>query len=62
MKSSLQFTKFLLILLFLPFIINAQTINIGAGTTTGQSLPIEPYFGYSYSQVIYLQSEINTFA
>lgn len=37
----------------------APTIQIGTGTTTSQGLPIEPYFGYTYSQSIYLQSEIN---
>jgi len=34
-------------------------ISIGSGTTTGQGLPVEPFYGYSYSQVIYLASEIN---
>ena len=34
-------------------------ITIGTGTTTDQHLPIYPYYGYSYSQVIYLQSEIS---
>jgi len=34
-------------------------IEIGDGTITNMSLPIEPYFGYTYSQTIYLQSEIN---
>jgi hypothetical protein len=33
-------------------------VQIGTGTVTGQSLPIEPYYGYTYSQVIYLQNEI----
>ena len=35
-------------------------IQIGSGTTTNQSLPIEPYFGYSYSQSIYLDSDFGT--
>ena len=35
-------------------------MTIGTGTTTNQSLPIEPYYGYSYSQAIYLASEINS--
>lgn len=34
-------------------------ITIGAGTTTSQGLPIEPYYGYTYSQSIYLQTGIN---
>jgi hypothetical protein len=49
----------LLVIFFLSF--NWQTeaqVTIGTGTVTGQGLPIEPYYGYSYSQVIYLQSEI----
>ncbi len=33
-------------------------VSIGDGTATNRNLPIEPYYGYSYSQVIYLQSEI----
>ncbi len=34
-------------------------ITIGSGTTTSQGLPIEPYYGYTYSQSIYLQTDIN---
>nr|HPR32453.1 choice-of-anchor J domain-containing protein [Prolixibacteraceae bacterium] len=34
-------------------------VQIGWGDTEGQSLPIDPYYGYNYSQSIYLQSEIN---
>ncbi|MBN1968585.1 MAG: choice-of-anchor D domain-containing protein [Candidatus Delongbacteria bacterium] len=34
-------------------------VIIGDGTLTSLNLPIHPYFGYTYSQVIYLQSEIN---
>lgn len=37
-----------------------SVVAIGSGTTTGQGIPIEPYYGYTYSQSIYLQSEINT--
>jgi hypothetical protein len=50
---------FLLFVVFLSFTwqTNAQ-VTIGTGTTTGQGLPIEPFYDYSYSQVIYLQSEI----
>ncbi len=33
-------------------------ISIGAGTNEAQALPIDPYFGYSYGQSIYLASEI----
>ncbi len=35
------------------------TIQIGAGTATGQNLPVEPWYGYTYSQSIYLQPEVN---
>jgi hypothetical protein len=35
-------------------------VQIGTGTSTDKSLPIEPYYGYSYSQQIYLASEIGT--
>ena len=36
----------------------AAQVTIGTGTTEDQGLPIEPSSTYSYSQVIYLQSEI----
>ncbi len=39
--------------------IQAQEVQIGSGSETGKHLPIEPYYGYSYSQQIYLASEIN---
>lgn len=34
-------------------------MTIGEGSNQNQSMPIEPYYGYSYSQSIYLASEIN---
>jgi hypothetical protein len=34
------------------------TVTIGTGTVVDQHLPMEPYYGYSYTQSIYLQSEI----
>ncbi|MFB3844480.1 MAG: choice-of-anchor D domain-containing protein [Candidatus Cloacimonadaceae bacterium] len=34
-------------------------VQIGTGTATSYNLPINPNYGYNYSQVIYLQSEIN---
>lgn len=34
-------------------------VQIGGGTETGLFLPIDPYFGYSYSQMIYKQAEVN---
>ena len=33
-------------------------VTIGTGTVTGEELPIEPYYGYSYSQVIYSAAEV----
>ncbi len=36
---------------------NAQTVTIGTGTVLGNH-PIYPYYGYTYSQSIYYQSEI----
>ncbi len=39
--------------------LGASTIQIGDGTVVDQHTPIEPYSEYTYSQVIYLQSEIN---
>ncbi len=53
--------KLLLFLFFAFFALSWQVdaqVTIGTETATDQGLPIEPYFGYSYSQVIYLQSEI----
>jgi hypothetical protein len=35
------------------------TVEIGTGTSIDNSLPMDPYFHYSYSQSIYLPSEIN---
>ncbi len=40
-------------------VLGANIVEIGAETVTNQSLPVEPYYGYSYSQSIYLQSEID---
>lgn len=42
--------------------LNAQSITIGTSTTspaTSYRSPWNPYYGYSYVQTIYLQSEIN---
>jgi len=40
-------------------VIGKNTSIIGTGTITDQALPIEPFYGYSLSQSIYLSSEIN---
>lgn len=34
-------------------------VEIGNGNTTLTNLPINPFYGYNYSQTIYLQEEIN---
>ena len=34
-------------------------VQVGSGTNTSQHLPIYAYYGYTYSQQIYLASEIN---
>lgn len=49
---------FLFVLLALSWQGMAQ-IPIGNGSTKNASVPIEPYYGYSYTQSIYLQSEIS---
>jgi len=36
---------------------DAQVL-VGTGTDVGQALPIEPYYGFTYSQSIYLASDI----
>ncbi len=38
--------------------INAQ-VTIGAGNLQAENAPFEPFFGFSYSQTVYLASEIN---
>lgn len=50
--------KLLLLLVLIAGFATAQ-IQIGTGTNESQSIPFEPYYGYSYTQSIYLQSEIN---
>ena len=34
-------------------------VEIGTGTETSGYIPVSPYYGYSFSQTLYLQSEIN---
>lgn len=54
----------LTLLLIAAFIIglttNAQIVQIGSGTETTNSLPINGGFSYSYSQQIYTKAQINT--
>lgn len=46
------------LLLFLAFFQSQGQVLVGNGTTL-KNLPINPYYGYSYSQTIYQSSEIN---
>ncbi|MDX9845793.1 MAG: FISUMP domain-containing protein [Tenuifilaceae bacterium] len=39
---------------------DSQSIVIGTGNYVDQRLPIEPFYSYSYTQSIYLKSEIGT--
>lgn len=47
------------IMSFLCALLSYAQVTIGAGTNEAQAVPIEAYFGYTYSQSIYLQSEVN---
>lgn len=53
-----KITLFFNLFLFCLFSSYAQ-VQIGAGTNTDQKLPFYPAFEYSYTQSIYLASEIN---
>ena len=55
-----QTTIIMLFMLFGVFTLNAQvTSEIGVGSTyTGRGIPVEPYYGYSYSQCIYTAKEL----
>lgn len=49
----------LLIVLFLWLgALQAITVQVGSGTATSLNLPITAYYGYSYSQQIYTQTQI----
>lgn len=47
-----------LLLAFLSFCFTQAQVQVGAGTTSQTSLPIYSCYGYSYTQQIYLASEI----
>jgi len=53
-----NYILFTIICLLFSFPIFSQ-VTIGNGTEVGHNLPIEPYFGYSYSQSIYSSELIN---
>ncbi|MGX7666174.1 T9SS type A sorting domain-containing protein [Flavobacterium pedocola] len=50
--------KITLLLMFLMSLTGWSQISIGTGTDQLQSLPFDPYYGYTYGQSIYLASEI----
>jgi hypothetical protein len=45
-------------LIMCSFHLHGVTVQIGSGTTTNQNFPIASCYGYSYTQQIYLQSEV----
>jgi hypothetical protein len=47
---------FILISLSIVMFVSADII-IGTGTEVDKRIPIEPYYGYTYSEVIYYQNE-----
>ena len=53
-KNYLIYTLFLFF--SIPFF---SQVSVGNGTTVNEELPIEPYYGYTYSQSIYSSSLIN---
>ncbi len=59
-KVTCLFVAFVLSLMMIQINDARSQVMIGHGTVTGQRLPIYVYHGYSYSQVIYLASEIET--
>ncbi len=51
---------YIFLLILIPFITVSQTVfTITDGNATGIDIPIDNYYSYSYSEQIYLQSEIN---
>ena len=47
------------ILVFIFSICSFSQVSIGNGTNVNEELPIEPYYGYTYSQSIYSSTLIN---
>lgn len=54
------FTLIIFLNLILSGYISSQTISVGSGTATANYPPIHTFYGYTYSQQIYTQSQINT--
>ena len=59
-KVTCLFVAFVLSLMMIQINDVRSQVMIGNGTVTAQRLPINAYYGFSYSQVIYLASEIET--
>jgi len=53
-------TAAFLVACFSNVLLGQTNITIGQNTLINMSIPIEPYYGYTYSQSIYLASEIGT--
>ncbi|MGB4600930.1 MAG: fibronectin type III domain-containing protein, partial [Bacteroidales bacterium] len=58
-KVTCLFVAFVLSLMMIQINDVRSQVMIGNGTVTAQRLPINAYYGFSYSQVIYLASEID---
>ncbi|MGI6198216.1 MAG: choice-of-anchor J domain-containing protein [Candidatus Cloacimonadaceae bacterium] len=59
MKTTLRITVLLAILLAMFSFTHAVTVQVGDGTATTAYYPIRGIYGYTYSQQIYTQSQIN---
>ncbi len=59
MKTTLRITVLLAILLAMFSFAHAVTVQVGDGTSNSSFLPIYGNYGYTYSQQIYTQSQIN---
>ena len=59
MKKLLMIATLLALMLAMFNIAFADTVQVGTGTATSSYLPIHGLYGYSYSQQIYTQAQIN---
>ena len=59
MKKLLMIATLLALMLAMFNIAFADTVTIGTGTSTGSTLPISAGWGFTYSQQIYTQAQIN---
>jgi len=58
--KNLKFSLCLFVLLILGWSTQAQNVQIGSGTATGGAFPISGGWGYTYTQQIYTQPQVNT--